>query len=240
MATSKGGGNKPRKSDKSSPKPRTEPSRSERVNAMRAEERKRERRQIVIISAVGVLLVGAIAGLVFWFYANQPKPPDYSKVADTAPSGVNDTYNVNAKDSTGAVDRWGGISHNHVAGTISYPLSPPDGGDHNQYPQTCGVYTKTIANENAVHSLEHGAVWITYKPGISSGQLATIKADVKNLSYTLVSPYPGLSAPVVASAWGVQLKLQGADDPRLKQFIKYYRLNPDRTPEVGVACSGVN
>jgi predicted nucleic acid-binding Zn ribbon protein len=233
MATSKGEKNRP-------PKPRTEQSRTERVNAMRAEEQKRERRQTLIIAGVGVALVAVIAGLVVFFYANRPKPPDYSKVPDTAPSGVNDTYNANAKDANGKPDRWGGISHNHVEGTISYPLSPPDGGDHNQYPQTCGVYSKAIANENAVHSLEHGAVWIAYKPGISSGQLETIKADVKNLSYTLVSPYPGLSDPVVASAWGVQLKLKSADDPRLQQFIRYYRLNPDRTPEVGVACSGVS
>jgi Protein of unknown function (DUF3105) len=220
--------------------PKGDKSRTERVNALREAERRRERKQAAIIGVAGVLSVALIAGLVLFFYANRPKPADLSKVANTAPSGVNDIYNLSAKDpDTGARDRWGGISHNHVAGTINYPLSPPDGGDHNQYPQTCGVYSKVIANENAVHSLEHGAVWITYKPGLSNGQLQTIKRDVKGLSYTLVSPYPGLSANVVASAWGVQLKLDSANDPRLLQFIKFYRLNSIRTPEVGVACSGI-
>ena len=180
-----------------------------------------------------------IAGAVAIFYANRPKPPDYSAVPNTAPSGVADVYNASAKDKDGNKDQWGGISHNHVDGTVNYPLSPPDGGDHNPYPQTCGVYSKAIKNENAVHSLEHGAVWITYKPGISGTQLSKIKADVKNLSFTLVSPYPGLTSNVVASAWGAQLKLDSADDPRLQQFIKFYRLNPDRTPELGATCTGV-
>jgi hypothetical protein len=223
----------------SGPKPRGEQSRTERVNALRAEERKRERKQLALITGVGVLLVALIAGAVVLFYANRPKPPDYSAVPNTAPSGVADIYNANAKDAKGAKDQWGGISHNHVDGTVNYPLSPPDGGDHNPYPQTCGVYGKAIKNENAVHSMEHGAVWITYKPGISGTQLATIKADVKDLSFTLVSPYPGLTSNVVASAWGAQLKLDSADDPRLQQFIKHYRLNPDRTPELGAACTGV-
>ena len=187
-----------------------------------------------------MLLVVLVAVAVTIFYFNRPKPPDYSAVPNTAPSGVADIYNANAKDSTtGAKDQWGGISHNHVDGTVSYPLSPPDGGDHNPYPQTCGVYGKAIKNENGVHSLEHGAVWITYKPGISGTQLAKIKADFKNLSFTLVSPYPGLTSNVVASAWGVQLNAGQRGDPRLQQFIKFYRLNPDRTPELGAACTGV-
>jgi hypothetical protein len=53
----------------------------------------------------------------------------------------------------------------------------------------------------------------------------------------VLSPYPGLPAPVVASAWGKQLKLTGADDPRLAAFIREYRQGP-QTPEPGAACTG--
>ena len=55
-------------------------------------------------------------------------------------------------------------SRNHVDQDIDYPQSPPIGGDHNPVWQNCGVYRDPVLDEMAVHSLEHGAVWITYRP----------------------------------------------------------------------------
>ena len=40
--------------------------------------------------------------------------------------------------------------------------------------------------------------------------------------YVLVSPLAGLPSPVVASAWGLQVQLDGVDDPRLEQFVQTY------------------
>ncbi len=56
-------------------------------------------------------------------------------------------------------------------------------------------------------------------------------------TYTLLSPYPDLPVPVVASAWGRQLRLTGADDPRLVQFVRAYRLG-QQAPEPGAPCTG--
>jgi hypothetical protein len=53
----------------------------------------------------------------------------------------------------------------------------------------------------------------------------------------LASPYEGLDAPVVASAWGKQVGLDGADDPDLESFIGAYLQGP-QTPEPGAACTG--
>ena len=55
--------------------------------------------------------------------------------------------------------------------------------------------------------------------------------------YLLVSPAEGLSSPVVASAWGIQLALDGADDERLPVFLVKY-LQGEQTPEQGAPCSG--
>ena len=43
-------------------------------------------------------------------------------------------------------------------------MKPPVGGDHNPVWMNCDgdVYKKPIPDVNAVHSLEHGAVWVTY------------------------------------------------------------------------------
>jgi hypothetical protein len=43
---------------------------------------------------------------------------------------------------------------------------------------------------------------------------------------------------VIASVWGKQIKLDGADDSRLDAFIRKYRKNPDNSPEPGGVCWG--
>ena len=126
---------------------------------------------------------------------------------------------------------------NHVKGHVDYPSSPPAGGNHNPVWQNCGVYTKPIANENGVHSLEHGAVWITYQPTLAAAQVATLQKLTKANSYALLSPFEGIKSPVVASAWGKQLALPSADDPRLAVFLRTYLQGP-QTPEPGAACTG--
>jgi hypothetical protein len=125
----------------------------------------------------------------------------------------------------------------HLPGPLSYRESPPLGGPHNVVWQTCGIYTVPIHNEHAVHALEHGAVWITYRPDLPAAdvqRLQTLASD----DYMLLSPYPGLPAPVVASAWNNQMRLSGADDPRLPEFIRRFKNNPDTTPEFGASCLG--
>src|SRR5918912_1365084 len=123
-------------------------------------------------------------------------------------------------------------SRNHVEGTVSYPQTPPVGGPHNPVWQNCGFYSSPVRNENAVHSLEHGAVWITYQPDLPSDQVETLKNLAKDNSYVLVSPYPDSPSPVVGTAWGKQLQLDSANDPRLEQFVNAYREGP-QAPERG-------
>jgi hypothetical protein len=125
----------------------------------------------------------------------------------------------------------------HVGGPIVYKESPPVGGPHNIVWQNCGIYDAPIHNEHAVHSMEHGAVWITYRPGLPADQVQMLKTVAAD-DFMLLSPYPGLPAPVVASAWNHQITLDGASDPRLQAFIDQYKTNPATTPEFGAPCTG--
>jgi hypothetical protein len=99
------------------------------------------------------------------------------------------------------------------------------------------VYDQPVKNENAVHSLEHTIVWITYQPTLAASEVDKLKVITRQSSYRLLSPYPGLPSPIVASAWGYQLKLDKADDPRLISFIQKYERNP-KGPEPNATCSG--
>jgi hypothetical protein len=125
----------------------------------------------------------------------------------------------------------------HLSGRIAYTETPPMGGPHNVVWQNCGIYTTPIHNEHAVHSLEHGAVWITYRPDLPASDVQRLHALASD-DYMLLSPYPGLPAPVVASAWNNQMQMTGADDPRLPEFIRRFKNNPSTTPEFGASCRG--
>jgi hypothetical protein len=87
-----------------------------------------------------------------------------------------------------------------------------------------------------VHSLEHGAVWIAYRPDLDAAGIAALKTLVAGHDYTMMSPYPGLDQAVSIQSWGYQLKTGDATDPRLKLFITTYRVNPKTTPEYGATC----
>jgi hypothetical protein len=125
----------------------------------------------------------------------------------------------------------------HMPGPIRYVEAPPMGGPHNVTWQNCGTYPVPLHNEHAVHALEHGAIWITYRPDIAATDLQRLQAVAAD-DYMLLSPYPGLPAPVVVSAWNNQLRLTGADDPRLARFIRQFKNNPATTPEFGASCLG--
>ena len=125
----------------------------------------------------------------------------------------------------------------HVEGTVDYPQNPPAGGPHNQYWLNCGVYDQPQQNENAVHSLEHGAVWVTYDASqVSGDELATLKSYLPS-TYVILSPYEGLPTPIVLSAWNAQLQLQSADDERIPTFFEEYWRNQN-VPEPNALCSG--
>jgi hypothetical protein len=127
---------------------------------------------------------------------------------------------------------------NHTDSPVSYPDSPPMGGNHSPVWADCTgtVYPRAVANENAVHSLEHGAVWVTYRPGLSAAGVAALRALVQGQDYTLMSPYPSLDRAVSVQSWGYQLKTDDPADPRIKRFLTTYRQNPQTTPEPGASC----
>jgi hypothetical protein len=142
-----------------------------------------------------------------------------------------------AKKPIDGVQTFTGLSRNHVQNTVAYPQEPGVGGDHAATWANCGVYTEPINEQRAVHSLEHGAVWLTYNPSLPPAEVTTLTALAKDKPYLLLSPDKDQTAPVTAIAWGTQLTLQNADDPRIPAFIRAYAQSPN-APEPGAPCTG--
>jgi hypothetical protein len=177
--------------------------------------RKRNRILGIGLTVVGALAVVALVVAVI-VVNSQPKP-------DTSALLTN-------------VVTFDDLDATHVPGSVDYPMSPPAGGPHNAVWLNCGVYDQPVPNENAVHDLEHGAVWITYNPDLPDSDVAALKALTPS-TYAVLSPYEGLDAPIAISAWGAQLKVTQPDDPSLRAFIDRYWKSAD-SPEPGAPCTG--
>lgn len=165
----------------------------------------------------------------------QPNTPTATAPVATPTTAATNTP---ATDEIAGVEAFANIPvGQHVRGPVSYPQTPPIGGPHNPIWQNCGIYDQPVPNEQAVHSLEHGAVWITYRPDLAKADVDHLRDLVRGKSHALLSPFSDLPTPVVASAWGFQLKVESAADPRLEQFLAKYHNGP-QNPEPGAPCSG--
>ncbi|MGW9028096.1 DUF3105 domain-containing protein [Streptomyces sp. NPDC055722] len=200
--------------------------RKARIEAMRRAEKARERRNRIITITLSTLIV---AGLVGWgaYAINNANEKEAQKAAAAAkPMSGEKVWDAKK------------FTRNHVQGKVNYPMNPPVGGDHNPVWMTCdgSVYTKAIPNENAVHSLEHGAVWVTYNAKASAADIKTLADRVSKTPYTLMSPDKSQSGTITLSAWAHQVSVNTASDPRVEQFLTKYVQGP-QTPEPGAACT---
>jgi len=206
--------------------------RAARLEAVRNQQRRAARRRKAVI-AVGSVAVVALLGGGAWALIARSGSGSSAKASPTQGSSTQSQVPL-----TG-LQTYPGLARDHVTGSVLYPQTPPAGGKHSATWQNCGVYNVPVPNENAVHSLEHGAMWITYRPGLPASEVTTIRDDVSGQPYGLVSPYPGLPSPVVATVWGKQLRLSSAVDPRLKAFINTFKTG-SQAPEPGGECKGGN
>jgi Protein of unknown function (DUF3105) len=177
---------------------------------------------VVILIAAGIITWGAVA-------AHKGSEPWNERAAD-----IKGIVNYRAQKNP-QID-----ARDHKNGPLTYVTNPPVGGAHNPLWQNCmgDVYPEPVANEHAVHSLEHGAIWVTYKQGLAADQVNKLKSKVEGKDYMFMSPITNLDKNISLQAWGYQLKLDNANDKRIDEFIKDLRLNASMEP--GAACSSGN
>ncbi|GGR20975.1 DUF3105 domain-containing protein [Deinococcus ruber] len=128
-------------------------------------------------------------------------------------------------------------SGQHQPNLITYKESPSVGGPHNPTWQNCGVYPAPLFQMYVTHSLEHGAVSITYRPGLPDVQRQVLRDVARTHSYVLLSPFDNQQAPIVLSAWGAQLGVEDASDSRVQAFLQRYE-QAKSSPEPGAPCQG--
>jgi hypothetical protein len=159
-------------------------------------------------------------------------------LAVSVPVAVGIVRDWTSNGSDGTLDDvrvYGGLRADHTEDDVDYDQTPPVGGPHDPAWLDCGVYDVPVRDENAVHSLEHGTVWITYNDDVSSDDVAVLEGLLPDEG--ILSPYPEQDAPVVITVWGRQLALESADDPRLELFLEDYG-DGHTAPEALASCVG--
>lgn len=193
------------------------------VDAVYAQHRAKQRTwNILVDGGFGLLVVAIITAVAF---------------AVTTSIQTNNAAAEAAKKPIAGVKTYSNLSRNHVQTPVTYPQQPGVGGDYAPTWTNCGIYTVPVNEPRAVHSLEHGAVWVSYKPGLPAAEVSTLTALAKGKPYVLLSPNPDQPEPVTATAWGSQLTITSADDSRIPAFVRAYSQGP-QTPEPGAACTG--
>lgn len=172
-----------------------------------------ERRRGGLIWVAVALVLALIIGLVAWaIIRDSPALVDLS-----------------------AVEEYENTSQDHTTEPVDYDMMPPVGGPHHPTWFNCGVYQEELPVEHVVHSLEHGAVWLSYQPSLPADQIAVLE-DLGEQEYMVVSPLGAQDSPVVATSWDTQLKLDEADERTLQAFIREFKQGA-KTPEPGALCS---
>lgn len=213
-----------------------------RIEQMRNADRSRDRRNRVLAISVSAVVVAGLVGFGSYMILDKSEASADQKASDAKDP---EKSGADAKDpATGAIEgekTWDAkkLTRNHVTKTVTYPMKPPVGGDHNPVWMNCDgeVYKKAIPDMNAVHSLEHGSVWVTYTDKAPAADVDKLAERVGKTPYSLMSPFKDQAGTIMLSAWGKQVTVDGADDPRVAQFFSKYVQGP-QTPEPGAACTG--
>lgn len=177
-----------------------------RKEQRRQELRRQRRRRQLMIGIPAVVIIILLGALIFQRFV-RPIPG----VEELGPQARDHDQNV----------------------VIEASSLPPAGGVHHPTWLNCGVYREPVELKYAIHSLEHGAIWLAYHPDLPAEQIALLESYADN--YTLVAPYPDLESPIVATAWARRLQVEEAPDANLTAFMTRYK---GQGPEAGATCNG--
>lgn len=197
--------------------------RAAQLETFKKQEAARKRNRILGIVAAIVALVLVAAGVTTVLVINAVP----QQVDDELVSG----------DYQDRLQLFPDLEATHTESRVSYDQSPPVGGPHNPAWLNCGVYDEEQQNENVVHTLEHGAVWIAYDPAATTDDEIAALVALAPDTYTVISPYDGLGEAMAISAWGAQLRFTEADDPAVTDFLTEFWRSPD-SPEPNAPCTG--
>ena len=121
-----------------------------------------------------------------------------------------------------------GRTHVSEGTTVEYNSNPPTSGNHWPVPLSDGVYSAEKPDEAIIHSLEHGRVWVSYKPSIPEQTKKTLEDLLKKYNGTVLTPRSANDMDIALTAWNrldtFNLESDGTfNEQRIIDFINRWR-----------------
>ncbi len=157
----------------------------------------------LFVWGAGVFLVGGIIVVLLL-----PKPNHRQELGQSYPIQGQDHIEI-------------GASH------APYNSNPPTSGPHYVKPAVWGAYQTELPDEQLVHNLEHGGIWISYK-GIDATTKTALEKIASSQQKLIMEPRANDDAPIVLASWGRLQKFQTYDE---KGIIAFINANKNQSPE---------
>ena len=110
-----------------------------------------------------------------------------------------------------------------------YNSNPPTSGSHYVKEAEWGVYQNELPDEQLIHNLEHGGIWISYKPDIDPAIKAKLESiGNNNRGSVVVAPRTMNDSMIAVASWGRLEKLDKFDEVEIINFIDE---NKNKSPE---------
>lgn len=183
-----------------------------REQQMKAEQLKKIKNWTVIV----IVSVTAIFGIT-QLTKKSPEQLEFEKQVETVSlDGRVEEFEIEGRD------------HVPASTAVDYQTNPPTSGSHLAQAKEWGIYDKEIDDKAAVHSMEHGGIWISYKD-LSTEEIQVLEDIGKQNSLsTLISPRQGNDNKIVVTSWGKMMKLDGVDKALIQKYIDTYK---NQSPE---------
>jgi len=110
-----------------------------------------------------------------------------------------------------------------------YNSNPPTSGAHWVDPAKWGIYDKPLIDEQVVHNLEHGGIWISYK-NIDESTLESLKKIAEASSQSvIISPREGNDSKIVLASW---TRLENMEEYNEFKILEFISRNKNNSPEL--------
>src|SRR3989338_5319739 len=115
-------------------------------------------------------------------------------------------------------------------GDPPYNSNPPTSGCHDPAPADWGTYDAALTDQKYIHNLEHGGIWISYKPDrVDAETVLKLKDFANRYKLIIVAHREANDAPISLAAWMHLLNLDSFDERAILEFIEAYH---NKGPEV--------